>query len=79
MFFVSCGLNVNIFYVKYLTRDSTDLSYGVKMTSIFTDSAKGSQTFQQHCMCVYCVYLCTYIEIHKHSIYLENIYMYILI
>ncbi len=57
-YFLSCGLYVNIFYVKYLTQDSTklkitcilyDLSYFVKIIHIFTDSARGSQTFACHC------------------------------
>ncbi len=48
MFVLSCGLNVNSFYVKYLTQDSAKekKKYFVKITHIFIDSARGSQTFK---------------------------------
>ncbi len=38
------------------------ISYFVKIIQIFTDSARGSQTFKQHCVFV-CV--CVYIYIYK--------------
>ncbi len=52
-------ININIFYVKYPIHDSIkykitcilyDISYFVEITHIFTDSARSSQTFRQHCM-----------------------------
>ncbi len=39
---------------------SYDLSYFVKITHIFTDSARGSQTFKQHCIYIY-IYIYIYI------------------
>ncbi len=67
-YFWSCRLHVNIFDVKYLTQDSTDLSYFVKIIHIFTDSVRGSQTFA----CVYMyihvyLYICVYTHTHKHT------------
>ncbi len=61
---LSCGINVNIFYIKYLTQDSTkkkkktcilyDLSYLVKITHIF---GKGYTNFRAALYLYICMYV----------------------
>ncbi len=68
MFVLSCGLNVNSFYVKYLTQDSAKekKKYFVKITHIFIDSARGSQTFKLSLSLSLYIYIYIYVYVCIH-------------